>query len=334
MWQLQNKTPFAASTAFFPNEKGADTIYVIVRATFNIGKAFTLADEQAPPTVADVYWEKPGGSSVRYASDMHLGKVATDIVMLGHACAPNQQEVTELDVNLAVGAVSKTVRVYGDREWRDGSITRPVPFKAMPIVYEKAYGGAYFADGQLVDVEPRNPVGRGFMGGRKDTEMNGVPLPNLEDPHQLIRNPNDQPAPACFGFCAPHWLPRATFAGTYDAAWKKTRAPFLPDDFDMRFHSMAHPDLIYPGYLVGGEPVAITNMHPQSAFRFDLPIVNLIARVHFAQRVEEPEFSLETVILEPNQRKLSMVWRSATSCDKEMLKVSEIEVGMSRKLTN
>lgn len=332
MLQLQNKTPFAARIVLFPDEAGADTLYVIVKATFNFGKVFTLTDEQTPPTVADVYWEKPGESSLKYASDMHLGKVATDIIMLGHACAPGQKEVSELDVSLVVGKASKTVRVFGNREWREGTITRPAPFKTMPMVYEKAYGGAYFSEGEVVDVEPRNPVGRGFAGGRKDKEMNGVPLPNLEDPQHLIRDPSDQPVPACFGFCAPHWLPRAGFAGTCDAAWEKTRAPFLPDDFDRRFHSMAHPDLVYPGYLEGGEPVAIANMHPEGAFSFDLPTVNLVTRVHIARRLEEPAFKLETLLLEPNQRKLGIVWRAAVRCDKEMLKVSEIEVALSRRI--
>ena len=118
--------------------------------------------------------------------------------------------------------------------------------------------------------------------------------------------------------------------GTFDANWKKTRAPYMPTDFDMRFHNMAHPDLIYPGVLEGGEPITITNMHPDGTFKFDLPQVKLITRIQVSKRVEEPAFKLETVILEPNQRRLSMVWRAAMTCDKEMLKISEITIGMSR----
>ena len=41
MPQLNNISPFAASTALFPNEDAVDTLYVIVKATFNIGKALT-----------------------------------------------------------------------------------------------------------------------------------------------------------------------------------------------------------------------------------------------------------------------------------------------------
>lgn len=198
------------------------------------------------------------------------------------------------------------------------------------MVYEKAYGGVHFANGELTDAEVRNPVGRGFAGARKAEEMNGVPLPNLEDPKQLIRDTNDRPPPACFGFCAPNWQPRVSFAGTYDDAWQKTRAPYLPTDFDGRFLNMAHPDLVFPGYLQGGEPVTISHMHPAGTLKFDVPPVNLVARVKIAGREEIPAFKLETLILEPNQLKFSMVWRAAVPCDKQMLKISEVTVGMFR----
>jgi hypothetical protein len=330
MLQLKNSTRFAANMALFPNEAAVDTLYVIVKATFDIGKDFTLADEQTPPVAADVYWTEAGKSSIKYASDMHIGKPSTDIVMLGHACVPGQKEATQLDVSLSVGKVNKTVRVIGDRQWQDGRMTPPAPFTTMAMVYEKAYGGVHIANGKMAGSETRNPVGRGFAGSRKAAEMNGVPLPNLEDPRQLISEYSDQPAPACFGFCAPNWHPRVTFAGTYDDAWQTTRAPYLPEDFDRRFFNMAHPDLIYPGYLQGGEPVSISNMHPEGTLKFDLPQVNLISHIHVAKRVEQPEFHLETLLLEPNQRKLSMVWRSAMPCDKQMLKVSEIKIGLTR----
>ena len=329
MLQLQNNTRFATGMALFPNEAAIDTLYVMVKASFNISKGLTLADEQTPPVPADVYWTEPGKSSLKYASDMHTGKPATDIIMLGHACVPEKKEATQLDVSLTVGQVNKVVRVFGDRQWQDGKITRPMPFRTMAMVYEKAFGGVHITNGEVVEDEPRNPVGRGLAGQRRANEMNGVPLPNLEDAKQLIREVNDQPAPAGFGFCAPNWQPRAGFAGTYDDTWRKTRAPYLPTDFDSRFLNMAHPDLVFPGYLQGGEPVTISHMHPGGTLKFDVPPVNLVARVKLAGREEIPAFKLETLILEPNQLKFSMVWRAAVLCDKQMLKISEIRIGTS-----
>ena len=330
MLQLQNSTPFAATMALFPNEEAIDTLYIIVKATFNISNQLTLADEQLPPVAADVYWTDPGKSSIKYASDFHIGKPATDILMLGHACAPNKKKVSELDVSLSVGQARKTVRVFGDREWRDGRITPPAAFTSMAMVYEKAFGGIHVVNGQVADADTRNPVGRGFAGARNAEEMTGVPLPNLEDPAQLIQEPMDQPMPACFAACAPNWQPRVSFAGTYDEQWQTTRAPYLPQDFDKRFLNVAHPDLVYPGYLQGGEPIQISHMHPVGLLQFDVPRVQLLSRVMIAGSEVTPTFNLETLVLEPNQLKMSLVWRAAVMCDKKALKISDVKISLLR----
>lgn len=330
MLQLKNNTPFAANIALFPNEEAIDTLYILVKATFNIGKKWSLTDDQPSPVEADVYWTEPGKSSIKYASDYHTGKPASDIIMLGHACAPNNQEVRQLDVNLRVGKVHKAIRVFGERHWQDGRITHPQPFQSMAMVYEKAYGGVHIADGRIVAVDNRNPVGRGFAGQRKPDEMNGVPLPNLEDPEDLINDPVQQPVPACFGASAPHWMPRSQFAGTYDEKWQTERAPYLPGDFDRRFFNMAHPDLVYPGYLTGGESVEITNMHPMGDMQFTIPSVNFMTDVTMAGASFQPDVKLETLIIEPNQLKLSMVWRAKVECDKKALKISDVKIRMKR----
>jgi len=200
----------------------------------------------------------------------------------------------------------------------------------MPMVYEKAYGGVHFVNGGLAEAEARNPVGRGFAGSRKKEDMDGVPLPNLEDPTSLIQSPDDQPAPACFAACAPNWHPRVDYAGTYDENWQTTRAPYLPKDFDKRFLNNAHPDLVYPGYLRGGEPIQISHMHPAGVLKFDVPQVQLSSRVTIAGYEVVPEFNLETLILEPNQLSMSLVWRAAVLCDKKALKISEIKIGLLR----
>ncbi len=330
MLQLQNNTPFAVENTYFPNEDAIDTLYIVVRATFNIGKQWTLANEQLPPIEADEYWTEPGKSSIKHASDYHIGKPCSDIIMVGHAFVPNGIEARQLDINLKVGRVNKTVRVFGDRQWLDGRITQAKPFKTMAMVYEKAYGGVHIQDGRVTSVERRNPVGRGFSGQRNVEEMNGVQLPNLEDPHNLISDIQHQPTPSCFGVSAPHWLPRAEYAGTYNETWQTTRAPYLPTDFDKRFFSMAHPDLVYPGYLKGGESVEITNMHPNGTVKFSVPKVRLHSDVSMAGEVFHPAFNLETLVIEPNQLRASLIWRAALESDKKMLKISDIKISISK----
>jgi len=328
MLQLKNNTPFAASMVLLPDANGVDTLFVMVSATFSIGAELSLLETQPPPHAADVYWGAPSKSSLKYASDHHLGKLATDIVLVGDACAPRGQQVTQLDVDLSVGSVTKIVRVFGDRYWRDGGITAPKPFVKMPLVYERAYGGVHLVEGAIDSAEPRNPVGRGHAGKRSESDMHDVLLPNLEDPSQLIQTHTDQPTPACFGFCAPHWQPRAAYAGTYDDAWQNTRAPYMPKDFDARFFNMAHPDLIYPGFLQGGEMVKIARMHPDSDLQFELPQRRFSVEVNIDGKITQPALNMETLLLQPNALQMSMVWRGAVPCDKKGLKIRHIRIDM------
>ena len=334
MLQLRNESPFESAIAVFPNENAVDTLYVIVKATFLLGNRIEVAEEQLSIVMADEYWGEPGKSSLKYASELHLLKPSTDIVMVGEACAPNKRPVPGLDVLLAIADTRKTVRVFGDRQWASGiiglKITPPKPFDSMPLVYERAFGGVHelHSERQKVLFEARNPVGKGFKGKRKTRELKGTMLPNLEDPAYLISSPDDQPAPACFGYVAPSWEPRKSFAGTHDETWQQKRVPYLPEDFDNRFFNAAHPDLVCNTYLKGGEPVAITNMSPNGPLKFKLPVCDIEAAVHIAGKTENPHLSLETVLIEPNATRFSMLWRAGVECDKKVLKVKQVDISL------
>ncbi|WP_196137593.1 DUF2169 domain-containing protein [Aliikangiella sp. G2MR2-5] len=330
MLQLKNTTPFASNVALFPNEHGIDTLYTMVKASFRLENGWVLADEQIPPQAEDEYWGEPSASSLRLASDFHTGKLATDIIMLGNAVAPNGQMVSQLDVEVNVGNISKSVKVFGDRIWKNGAITTAKPFNSMPVVYERAFGGIHQLDDESILAEERNPVGRGFQGKRSASQMEGTLLPNIEDPDELIQYPSDKPKPVGFGCCSPDWLPRRSFAGTYDERWQKTRAPYLPKDFDSRFLNVAHPDLIYSGFIQGGEFFSIKSMHPDGEITGELPRVSMQCEISVAGNKHRLPFFMETLIFEPNLKQVSMVWKAIFECDKQALKVSEIGIKFNR----
>ncbi|MFT6987545.1 MAG: hypothetical protein ACJAT7_003401 [Psychromonas sp.] len=330
MLQLNNTTPFAAEIATFPNEDGIDSLYVIVKATFLMGAQWTLADEQIPPQMGEEYWGEPGQSSLKQLSDFHVGKNSTDIIMQGNACAKNNQQVRQLDVQLAVGQVQKKVRVFGDRHWQNGQPSLPTPFQSMPMVYERAFGGQHEVDQTTILVEERNSVGCGFAGKRSIQEMEGLPVPNIEDPKQPIQSIKDNPLPAGFAPCSGDWLPRRKWAGTYDEHWQTTRAPYLPEDFDKRFLNAAHPDLIYPGYLQGGEAIQITGMHPAGDIQLNVPQIKMLCNAVVNNKAMPLQLNIETLTLQPNEKRLSMVWLAPFECDKTLLKIKEIEVKLSR----
>lgn len=334
MLQLKNSSPFAPAIALFPDEEGVDTLYLVIRGTFALNGGLSLAEQQLPPVPADEYWGEPGASSLKYASDMHLKKPSTDVVLVGQAWGKDGQAVDRVDVGIAVGERRKLTRVFGDRTWRkDGqSFTPPEPFESLPLVYERAFGGIHEADPEqgLVLAEEHNPVGLGFRGQREESEAEGRPLPNIEDPQDLIESWGDAPAPQGFGFVAPAWQPRRDHAGTYDEAWQAGRAPYLPEDFDSRFFNSAHPDLICDGFLQGGEPIQVVGATPRGRLKFRLPICDFDVKVRIAGRVETPPLDLETVLIEPEEDRLSLVWRAAVPCDKTALKVEQIDVGFHK----
>src|SRR5262249_34707265 len=154
--------------------------------------------------------------------------------------------------------------IHGDRVWQR-SITsgaRPsdaLPFVTMPLVWERAYGGvAANSTEQKPVFDVRNPIGCGFENDPGVAV--GRPLPNIEDPGQPLTRLSDRPRPMGVGPVARHWQPRVRFAGTYDEAWTRQRAPLWPDDFDERFFCGAPSYLQAFPHLTGGEQVWLTGL--------------------------------------------------------------------------
>lgn len=330
MLQIKNNTPFCAEFALFPNLQGIDTLYLMVKATFIIGDQWTLAEQQLPLFHGDEYYGEPGQSSIKSPAEHHTEKLATDILMYGLACSPKQVPVRQMDIGLEVGKIRKSIRVFGDRVWENGEISQANPFVNMPVVYERSFGGEDFCQGKLRASEVRNPVGKGYIGHKSASDVEGIALPNLESPTNLIRHWQDTPTPVGFGPIAPNWAPRASLGGTYDQRWQEQRAPYLPEDFDPKFLNTAPSDQIYPGFLRGGEPVRIVGMHPEQDFEFNLPHVNLSNKVSIKGELKSSAFNMETLALYPNQKQIAMTWRAAILCDKRTLNIEHITVSMMR----
>ena len=330
MLQLKNNTPFVANFAIFPDHQAIDTLYLMVKATFLIGDQWTLAAEQIPLQQADEYLGDPAHSSLKTISEYHIGKPSTDILMFGLAYSLGQRPVRHMDVGFEVGSLRKSARIFGDRIWQDNQITMPDAFVSMPLVYERAFGGQDVVNQQIRATEARNPVGKGFVGQKAAAELNGIALPNIESPYELIINWQDKPNPVGFGPIASGWSPRVTLAGTYDQVWQMQRAPYLPDDFNPRFLNSAPADQIYPGFIKGGELVRIIGMHPEGDFQFNLPYVNLVNKVIINGETLSAPFQMETLSLYPNQRQLTMTWRAAIPCEKRLLKIEQMTISLSR----
>jgi hypothetical protein len=331
MPNLENLTRFHAIDLLSMNKEGEDLLLVCVAGRFDLPPAGRpsheppkLSEEQRPPPMEDIYWDEPSTSSLRYEGQTAYIRPGTDIYISGHAWAPRGKPVPEMLAAVKVGPCQKGIRVFGTRVWYRGALglkaSAPRPFESMPLRYERSFGGVAAATGEEPPAyEPRNPVGIGLYSSVK--EALEQPLPNLEDPLHLMTNPTDRVPPACFGPIARSWQPRLSFAGTYNEAWVENRAPLWPRDFDPRFFHAASSGLIASPGLKGGEPVVLAGFSPDGQIAFPLPRHRLAVKSVFRHRVERRELSLDAVQLEPDERALTLIWRTAIPAHRELARL-------------
>lgn len=273
---IVNETPFAVATSIWEDLQTQPRLTVIVKATFAIKTGQSIiADEQLPVFTTDEHYGEDPLAPVRFESDMVPFKPLADVVLVGRAHAPGGRPVTKLDVTMRVGRLQKTIRVFGDRKWWFPSkltlvpaISHPEPFVTMDLTFDRAFGGI---DEVAAKYCKENLQGKGFIGKKSKKSVNGKPLPNLEDPNDLIRSWKSHPKPVGFGFFGRGGMPRLRYAGTYDEKYEKERAPALPLDFSYAIFNGAHPDLQVKGYLRGDEVVELTNLSREPRMRFQLP---------------------------------------------------------------
>ena len=332
---LDNRTAFFADALHLVDERFHPLLTVVVKGSFEILSSGTLALSamQRPLEVAGRFQQPdhPARSSYRYEPEAAPLKLATDVVFIGHAHAPSTR-TTQMDVGVRVGPLLRSLRVFGDRVWIRAAgglvLTPPIAFERMPVSYERAFGGwdVSHPDPGRHAFEPRNPAGRGFCvrWGRRERIL----APNLESIREPIRSPFDRPAPVGLGFVSPCWQPRAMLAGTYDDAWRRQRCPLLPVDFDPRFHNAASPGLVASGYLRGEEDVATVGLTPEGQLGFRLPgVPPPTVRVSLAHAADHrPKANLDTVIVDLDDRVLTMIWRACLPLPGDPHDVRAIEV--------
>jgi len=284
--ELANGTPFPVTTVRWPDVDNRPKLTIVVKATFVLGREGSdvrLTPKQLPLFDADIVSDKQP-LSVRFESDLVPFKTCTDVVLVGRAHAPEGKPVTELIAGLRVGQLRYGVAVFGDRTWQSQlldtpSMSQPQPFLAMDLVYERAFGGFDEPAGMYCK---ENQVGTGFLGKRTGKRIEGLRLPNLEDPRNQIHSWNSRPRPVGFGFYGRGWTPRLAYAGTYDDKYMKERHPLLPVDFSYRFFNGAHPDLQVGGYLHGDEEVELLNVCP-GAPRMHFRLPGLVPKITVAR---------------------------------------------------
>ncbi len=356
---IVNRTRFSVGTLLWENRRMEARLTVIIKATWTIADRLTLAETQFPVFETDLPYKDGKPGEVRIETDRVPFKPRADIVVVGHVHAPKARPVTQLDTKLTVGSKSKTMRVFGDRSWSFATrlqllpkITGPEPFTSMELTYRRSFGGI---DEFAAAYCPENLVGVGMIGRLAPQSIHGKPLPNFENPTDLIQSWDSRPRPVGFGFYGRGWMPRLKSAGTYDGAYREKGSTAPPDDASHLIFNGAHPDLQVDGYLRGDEDVELIHLSPQGNLRFQLPGVTPHVRLQTtastsSQGIRNNDVvstsdsagwlhavrpNLDTLVFLPDQGILYEVFRAVFAIPSlEQPDVSRIQITSSNKLNS
>lgn len=234
-------------------------------------------------------------------------------------------------------------RAYGGRD-RVAETVHGNPFAAL----------APFLRGTQIDphnmsnfLYPKNPCGRGYLIEATPAAVEECALPNLEDPRdrlspdRLVVGRHDRwiymPIPQAFGWVGWGWFPRVTFAGLRQGYQKEpTIVPevargLIPQDLldEAGRPSGTRSARIFNGApldqqlasLRGDEDVELTHLHPtRSVWRFRLPgPPRRICTDGREGRLNETKPFLQTVVIEPDESRVSLTWCGAAPARRRYL---------------
>lgn len=322
---LLNYTPFSPFVFESRDWDEDDHFVIVVRGTFKVvpGRSLIPIPEQQPIVVADQYYGEPLKSSLRSDSDLAPFKLASDIFLVGSAKSPGGEPCRRWRTALQAGSLRYEADVTGPRNWSytsvgGWSLSSPEPCRLVPLKHEMAFGGSV-GDG-AEDAFPLNPVGLGYSTRRSRRTLEPFPAPQIESPGHPISDIAADYDPAGYAPIPKTSPQRLQYAGTYDDAWKESRWPNLPEDFDYRYYNAARPELQVEEMLRGDEEFKLEGFQHEGPVTFRLPGYTLRGSIQDEDDYTTAvDLSLDTVEIDVDNWVASLVWRGSE------LKTDEIE---------
>lgn len=190
---------------------------------------------------------------------------------------------------------------------------------------------------------PTNPFGKGFLASPHQLLIDRLELPQIEDPATPL-TPRDLlqdvmaldkvPMPTGFTPWPRHARPRIDHAGPYPSGlkdWQKDlekqkRALDLKKKQDVlvlrELERRSKPTPMRAGYynsaptalqwsqVTGDEDVTLTNLTKDGTLYFRLPGKVLEAELDRGRGIERKDLTLDTLVIEPDERKVTLLWRT------------------------
>lgn len=336
------------------DDRGQQIVSVHVKKTYALGDDGRCrpAPLQMPLLMGPLPCED--GEIPFHETDVIPFKRSTDLIVMATAHGRGQRSIV---ASIRVGPLELKYRVVGDRKvlyrgrgsWR---FSEPEPFDTLPIRYEYAYGGVddsvpFGKVEHVIDlfashpgVYPRNPVGRGYVVYETPAVIDGLLLPNVEDPSDLLTPERlvaggpehwwKQPLPWSCDWFDKEWYPRVAhmrgipdhlpdddrkipevLRGYVDPLQNLVLAKKkLDEPFDGRFADAASPALVLP-FLRGDESIELVGMTAGGRIVVRLPGERPRMRVHFEGKQAELSPVPHRVLVSTEEMGVSIVWHGA-----------------------
>lgn len=271
----------------------------IVKARFALRPDTQMVLTSRPAlALRDVHDDDDPTRSVVEASDVVPHRERADVWLRGTARALGDKRVSVSMVRLAiyrsgVAMFDRTIHVIGERP---NANVPPSPFREMPVVWERAYGGVGF---------DANPVGVGADERPRP--------PNLVDPE-------DPERPACFGPLSRYWRPRRGNVGTEDRRVVESPVPTIPAGFDWSYFQAA-PRSQQLTYLHGNEWLVLDGFYADRVrIQSRLPRARGVARLMPIEpdgdiRGDAIAMVADTWAVDADQQTCTVTWRGAVELD-------------------
>ncbi len=343
--------------------QGNYILALIVKRSYTISDNgnCSLAEEQIPISQdVEIHHEIP--EIIIQDSDLYPYKPLTDIIVKGKA--RNSTRKNSFDVSIEISDIKHEIKVFGDRKVfeKDGiwMFSEADPIEEIPLEYQYAYGGKdllaekplreqlenepsakYVLQEGLLEGSPyrypRNPAGKGYVVEPNSETMEGLELPNIEDPNNLLTPQNivvnqvfdwyKMPVPVGTDWLSPGWFPRVAYYGAYP----------LPEGLDKQIYEIkkewADMDILkssitehnrqlsfratngaslgmQSNFVSGGEACRLLNIHPKKReFILTLPNEKPTIKVDGRNgKMLKTKSKLSSVIIELDENRVTMVW--------------------------
>jgi len=316
MWEVDNRTPFAARGYFVCDKVGLEHWVVAIRGRFHILEdgLNRLADDQGEIRIKPDYSDDEG-EELASEADFSPFRPRVDFLLGGDVTAAEERPVNKVHVGFEVAGHAKHAITFGKRRLRmlggrlrlDGY----EPFAPCRLSWRNGLGGPDLIE-TAGPAHSANPIGRGWTARWPHLPPNmEIELPLIESADKPI-GMGALPEPCGFGPIQPAWAPRADHAGTYDEDWRKYEAPLLPADFSPQFFQAAPDDQVFD--LKGGEKGRVFGLHKQGEYEFRLPQVIIETATWLGRERVDARPRLISVSLDGTAKTLEMVWNAAVAC--------------------